>query len=106
MISGVLSAAGRRTEGTHAYLFKGTDSRPGSRPPPGASLARGANPLDPLRAEQSSVHQKPQHLPGKDISQSPVVQAWGPVEGPRLVHAALGHQEMQVRVKVDPKVFC
>ena len=38
----------------------------------------------------------------EDLGQPRVVQSRKPVEDPRPVHAALGQQEMQVRVKIDP----
>jgi hypothetical protein len=49
----------------------------------------------------------PQQLMGtrtqlERIGQARVVQTRQPMEDPRPVHAALGHQEMEVRVEVDP----
>jgi hypothetical protein len=66
-----------------------------------ASLPPRKDPLYPLRATQSSVNQKPQHLAAEDLGQSSVVQARDPLEGPRLVHVALCHKEMEMRVEVN-----
>ena len=67
-----------------------------------AGVAPGEYPLRPLGAEKFFIQEPTKHLPGEEVSQPRVVQARDPVEGPRPVHAALRHQQMQVRVKVDP----
>ena len=60
------------------------------------------NALGPLRAQEPFTDKKRQDLPAEDLGQPRVVQTRKPVEDPRPVHAALGQQEMQVRVEVDP----
>jgi hypothetical protein len=43
-----------------------------------------------------------QHLPGEDLGQPRVIDPRDLMEDARRVDAALGHQEMEVRVKIDP----
>jgi hypothetical protein len=62
----------------------------------------GEDPLSPLRAQEPLADKKRQDLPAEDLGQPGVVQTRKPVEDPRPVHAALGQQEMQVWVEVDP----
>ncbi len=67
-----------------------------------AGVTPGENALRPLRAEQPLGDQQPEHFPGEDLGQPRVVDPGDLVEGPGLVHSALGHQEMEMRVKIDP----
>jgi hypothetical protein len=50
----------------------------------------------------SPPDKKRQDLPRKEFGEPRVVQARNPVEDPGPIHPDLGHQELQVRVKVDP----
>ena len=43
---------------------------------------------------------KRQDLAAEDLGQPRVVQTREPVENPRPVHSAVGHQEMQAGVKI------
>lgn len=54
------------------------------------------------KQETVQADKKRQDLPAEDLCQPRVVQPRKPVEDPRPVHSPFGHQEMQVRVKVDP----
>jgi hypothetical protein len=67
-----------------------------------ARVPPGENALRPLRAEQPLADKQPEHLMGEDLGQPRVVQIRQPTEGPRPAHSPLGHQQMQVRVEVDP----
>jgi hypothetical protein len=58
-------------------------------------------PLSPVRAQQPLTDQKPQNLPGEDLLQPLVVEPWDLMEDARLIHPALGHQEMEMRVEID-----
>ena len=62
----------------------------------------GENALGPLGAEELPPDKKRQHLPGEDLGQPRVVDPRDLMEDARLVHAALGHQEMEVGVEVYP----
>lgn len=62
-------------------------------------VAPGENPLGPLGAEEFLVDKGGEHFSGKKLSQSGVVDSGDLVEGPRLICAALGHQEMEMRAE-------
>jgi len=67
----------------------------------------GENPLGPFRAEKLPASKKREDLPGKDFGQPLVVKVAHPMEDARLLHAALGHQEMQMGWKLirSPNVW-
>jgi hypothetical protein len=56
----------------------------------------------PLWAEKLLPNKKRQDPSAEQLGQSGVVQVGDPMEGPALIHSALGHQEMEARVKVNP----
>jgi len=56
----------------------------------------------PIRAEQSPVDEKLEHLPGEDFGQPRVVQTRQPSEDPGPVHSALGQQQMLAWGEVNP----
>ena len=62
----------------------------------------GENALGPFRAQQLLADKHRQHLAGEDLGEPHVVDPRDLMEDSRLVHAALGRQEMEVHVKVDP----
>ena len=65
-------------------------------------VAPGENPFCPFGTEELLVDQKPKNLPSEELSQSRVVDPGDLMEEARLVHSALGHQEMEMRVAIDP----
>ena len=69
-------------------------------------MAPGENALRPFRAEQFLPDKKRQDLAGEDLRQPRVVDPWQLMEEARLVRAALGHQEMEVGVEIDPVPKC
>jgi len=60
------------------------------------------NALGPFRAQQLLADKHHQDLPGEDLGEPQVVDPRDLVEDARRVHAALGHQEMEVGAKLDP----
>lgn len=62
----------------------------------------GENPLGPFGAQELLVNQESQGLSGKEFGQPGVVEAGDLLEDARLVYSALGHQDMEVRVEIDP----
>jgi hypothetical protein len=67
-----------------------------------ACMPPGQKPLGPLRAEKLLADQKREHFPSEDLGQPRVVHPRDLMEDVRLVGPAFGHQEMEVRVKIDP----
>ena len=65
----------------------------------------GENHLGPFGAEKFFADKIREDLPGEELRQPGVVDPGDLVEGARLVHSALGHQEMQMRVEIDPVVL-
>ncbi len=65
-------------------------------------VSPGENPLHPSGVEKLLADKIGKNLTGKDLSQPRVVDARDPMEEARLVHSALGHQEMETGVKIDP----
>ena len=59
-------------------------------------------PLCPIRAEKLPADEKVQHLAGEDLGETRVVDPRDLMEDARLVQAALGHQKMEVHMKIDP----
>jgi hypothetical protein len=62
-------------------------------------VAPGENARGPFGAQKLPADKRGEDLPGEELSQSRVVDPWDLVEDARLVHSALGHQEMEVGVK-------
>ena len=60
----------------------------------------------PFRAEKLLADKIGQDLAAEDLSQPRVVDPGDLMEEARLVHSALGHQEMEVGVKIDPIAEC
>ncbi len=60
------------------------------------------NALGPLRAEKLLADEKLEHVPGEDLGQPRVVDAGDETKAPFPIRPALGHQEMEVGVEVDP----
>ena len=67
-----------------------------------ARVPPGEDPFSPLWAQELLIDQKRQDFPGEDLGQTRIVQMGDPVEDPGPVHSPFGHQEMQMRVEVDP----
>jgi hypothetical protein len=67
-----------------------------------AGVPPGENALGPFRAQQLLANKHRRHLPGEDLGQPRVVDPRDLMEDARLIHAALGYQEMEVGVKIDP----
>ena len=67
-----------------------------------AGVAPGKQALRPLRAEKFPADEKRQGLPGEDLRQPRVVHPRDLIEDARRVHAALGHQEMEVGLEINP----
>ena len=67
-----------------------------------AGMPPGENALGSFRAQQLLADKHRQYLAGEDLGQPRVVQARDLMEDTRRVHSALGHQKMQVGVKIDP----
>jgi len=57
----------------------------------------------PFRTQHLPANEKSQDLPGEELSQSCVVEARDHMEDAHLVHPALGRQEMEVGMKIDPE---
>jgi len=55
--------------------------------------------LGPLRAQQLLADKEMQHLAGEDLLEPRVVDPGYLMEDARLVHSALGHQAVKMRVK-------
>ena len=70
------------------------------RVPPGEKAFR------PFGAQQLLVDKRGQDLVGEELSQPRVVDLSDLVEGTRLIHSALRHQEMQMRVDIYPVPEC
>jgi len=70
-----------------------------------AGVPPGENALGPFRAQQLLADKHRQHLAGEDSGQPRVVDPRDLMEDARLVHAALGHQEMEVGVKPEKTVL-
>jgi len=66
----------------------------------------GKQPFRPFRAEKLLPNEERQDLPGEELSQPRVIDQSDLVEGTRLIHSSLGHQEMKVGVKVNPVAKC
>ena len=58
------------------------------------------NPLGPLPAEKLPPEEKSQDFSSKELGQPGVVDSGNLMEHPRLVHSAIGHQKMEVGVKI------
>jgi hypothetical protein len=82
-----------------------------------AGVPPGKNALGPFRAQQLLADKIGRHLAGEDLRQPRVVDPRDPPEDTRThepfpvheyrrnrrpVHSALGHQEMEVGIEVDP----
>jgi hypothetical protein len=67
-----------------------------------AGVPPGENALGPFRAQQLLADKHRQGLPGENLGQPRVVDPRDLMEDACLVHSALSHQEMEVRVKIDP----
>ncbi len=82
----------------------GLDLRPGPEPAVNieARVAPRKDPLGPFGTQQLLADEHRQDLSGEKLSQPRVVDAGDLMEDPGLVHSALGHQEMEMRVEVDP----
>jgi len=65
-------------------------------------LPPGEKAFCPFGAQEFFLDEKPKKLAGKERGQPRVVEAGNLMEDPGLVHAALGHQEMEMRMGVDP----
>jgi hypothetical protein len=59
-----------------------------------------------LRTQQFLADKYGQDLVGEELGQPRVVDPGNLVESPGLVHSALGHQEMQMGVEIDPVAKC
>jgi hypothetical protein len=66
----------------------------------------GHNPLCPFRAEEFLADKIGENLAAEELSQSRVVDPGDLMEEDRLVHPVLGHQEMEVGVKIHPVPKC
>jgi hypothetical protein len=64
--------------------------------PPGEKAVR------PFGTQKLLVDQKPKNLPSEDLSQPRVVDPGDLMEEAGLVHSTLGHQEMEMGVKIYP----
>jgi len=62
----------------------------------------GENALGPFRAQQRLADKHRQDLTGEELGQPHVVDPRDFMEDARFVHATLGHQKMEVHVKIDP----
>jgi hypothetical protein len=71
-----------------------------SRMPPGEQSLR------PLRAEEFLADEKSQDLVGEKSGKTAVIERSNLIEDARLIHSALGHQEVQVRMTIDPVPKC
>ena len=60
------------------------------------------NALSPFRIQQLLADKHRQNLAGENSGKPRVVQPRDLMKDPRLIHSALGHQEMEVHVKIDP----
>ena len=67
-----------------------------------ADVPPGQNALGPFRAEKFSADEKWQDLPGEDLRQPAIAQAGDLMEDSHPVGPALGHQVVEVGVKIDP----
>jgi len=52
------------------------------------------------------MDEETKNLAGKELSQSRVVEPGDLMEEARLVHSAVGDQEMEVRMDIDPVPKC
>jgi hypothetical protein len=68
-----------------------------------AGVPQGENALGPFRAQQLLADKHRQDLPGEDLGQPRVVDPRDLMEDTRFIRAALGHQEMEVRVVANPE---
>jgi len=60
------------------------------------------NALRPFGAEEFPANKKRQHLAAEDLGQARIIKEAHLMEGAHRIHPALGHQKMQVRMKIDP----
>jgi hypothetical protein len=67
-----------------------------------AGVRPGENPLRPVRAQQLLSDEHRQDLPGEELRQPRVVDPRDRLEIARCVHPPFGHQEVEVRVEIDP----
>jgi hypothetical protein len=65
----------------------------------------GNKALCPFGAEKLLADKKSKNLPTEKLTQSRVVDAGDIMEEARSVHPALGHQEMEVRVKIKGQIL-
>jgi len=65
-------------------------------------VAPGEEAVRPFGAEKLLTDNIGQDLAGKELCQPRVVDPGDLAEDAGLIHSALGHQEMQVRVKIYP----
>jgi len=67
-----------------------------------AGVRPGENALGPFRAQQRLADKHRQNLAAEDLGQPRVVDPRDLMENARLVGPTLGHQKMEVHVKIDP----
>jgi len=67
-----------------------------------AGLPPGEKALRPLHAEEFLADKIGQDLVAEDLGEPRVVDPWDLMEDACLVHSALSHQKVEVRVKIDP----
>ena len=70
-----------------------------------ACVAPGEKPLRPCRAEEFPANKKRQHLAAEDLGQARIIKGADFMESAGLVHPALGHQVMQMGMKIDGGLF-
>jgi hypothetical protein len=71
-----------------------------------SGVSPGEEAVCPLGAQQLLVDEKPNNLAGEECRQPGVVDPGDLAEDAGLVHSALGHQEMQVGMKIYPGPEC
>jgi hypothetical protein len=66
-----------------------------------AGVRPGGNALGPFGAQQLLADKHRQDLASEDLGDTRVVDPGDLMEDPRLVHPALRHEKMQVRVEIE-----
>lgn len=65
-------------------------------------MAQGEKVFGPFRAQELFIDKIAKDLAGKKLSQPRIINREDLMEGARLIYPALGHQEMEVGVEIDP----
>lgn len=66
----------------------------------------GEKPPGPFRAEELLTDKNREELTAEELRRARVIDLGDLVEDTCLVHSALGHQQMEVRVEVDAVAEC